>query len=108
MAAAEVYVRQLAKRKHGRPVYFPEDMMYPGDVGFFRSSNGSFCRLFNCTVPATHPANEAIGVPNGYKPLTPMRRHIDFEVYDPYLPPQAMTSQSVVRSDIGAQISVPM
>jgi hypothetical protein len=67
--AAQVYIKQMFKRKHGKPLWFPEVReVYIGDVGFFERETGNFYRLFNVLVEHDDPLN-AQGVPDGFKPL---------------------------------------
>jgi hypothetical protein len=68
MAAAEVYVEQMTRLKHGKPLWFPDTCeVYVGDVGFFLR-DGNFCRLFNALVRQGDPLNPR-GVPMGFQPL---------------------------------------
>lgn len=76
--AAQVYVEQMFKRKHGKPLWFPEVCeVYVGDVGFFERETGNFCRLFNVLVGNDDPLN-AQGVPDEFKPLLIKPRYVTY------------------------------
>lgn len=102
--AAAVYAEQLLPKGHGFPLWIPEpdtnqDEVRIGDVGYVWE--GSFCTLFNITLPETHPVNRN-GVPDGFTPLkfNPaelVRRR------DAYLPDAPICSQTVRRVSVAAQ-----
>jgi hypothetical protein len=70
MAAAQVYVKELERRKYGYPLYDPEAQINPGDVGFFEHDSGDFCWLFNVFLEESHPTHARDGVPAGFVPLS--------------------------------------
>jgi hypothetical protein len=71
MATAKVYIEQLYPCGHGWPLWTPEcTEVYIGDVGFFESGTGDFCRLFNVLVDQDDPINRGYrGTPEGFEPL---------------------------------------
>jgi hypothetical protein len=103
MAAAQVYVKELERRKYGRPLYEPECEVHVGDVGFFQRESGNFRRLFNIFVDAHHPSQPRRGVPPGFELLPP--ELLEFNTRANYFPPQALISKSVTTKDIDVHVS---
>ena len=67
-----IYAQELWHLKYGHPMWIPEpDVRYGevrlGDVGYLRE--GYFCFLFNCMLPADHPAHAVRGIPEGFEIL---------------------------------------
>jgi hypothetical protein len=62
---AKVYRDLLYPRGKGLALWFPDNEVHIGDVGFFMASNGKFWRLFNVLVPPDHPLNSQ-GVPESF------------------------------------------
>jgi hypothetical protein len=54
---AKIYREQLYPRGNGLALWFPDDEVHVGDVGFLRAPDGTFRRLFNILVPPDHPLN---------------------------------------------------
>jgi hypothetical protein len=102
MAAAEVYIKELGRLKHGRPLYDPEDEVHVGDVGFFQPDTGKFRRLFNIFLDANHPSHIDHGVPREFAPLS--TRNLAFFVSRNYFPPQAWKSESVTAREVDIQV----
>jgi hypothetical protein len=69
-SVAKIYRDQLYSRGNGSALWFPDDEVHPGDVGFLRSSDGTFRRLFNILVDANHSLNSQ-GVPEIFVPFIP-------------------------------------
>jgi hypothetical protein len=93
MPAHEVYVRELARLKLGRPIYNPEHPINIGDVGFFDRETGDFCALFNIFVDAIEQVNAKLGTPGGFEPLS--RTSLCILAVKDYFPPQPIQSHSV-------------
>lgn len=94
--AAAVYAEQLLPRGHGYPLWIPEpdttdNQVRIGDVGYIWE--GSFCTLFNATLPASHPVNRN-GVPKGFVPLEFDTAEL-VRTRDTYLPDAPVCSQYV-------------
>ncbi|KAI0089368.1 hypothetical protein BDY19DRAFT_140693 [Irpex rosettiformis] len=70
-----------------------------GDVGYVWE--GSFCTLFNATLPKTHPINRK-GVPEGFIPLDFNTAEL-VRTRDGYLPDAPVCSQTVRRLSAVAQ-----
>jgi hypothetical protein len=103
MAAAQVYVKELERRKYGRPLYDPECEVHVGDVGFFVRESGNFRRLFNIFVEANHISQPRRGVPPDFEPLSP--NVLEFALRNDYFPPQALMSKRVTTKDLDVQVS---
>jgi hypothetical protein len=68
MAASKVFREQLYRLGHGLPMWEPECEVHIGDVGYFKRTDGTFCRLFNILVPHDDSANPR-GVPESFSPF---------------------------------------
>ncbi|KAJ7138853.1 hypothetical protein C8R46DRAFT_827310, partial [Mycena filopes] len=97
----QIYACQLGQLHLGYPLWCPEprdcDKVKPGDVGYLK--DGSFYRLFNATLPASHP-EQTLGVPPLFEPLKlppGSLHHID-KFFDPG--PLRSSSVSQVRYGI--------
>jgi hypothetical protein len=103
VAAYSIYANQLIPKGHGHPLWEPDPGQEPavqlGDVGYLK--DGGFIRLFNASKSPDDPSN-ALGVPEGYEPLTV--NPSDIRRRSP-LPkkPEYISSEGVV--DKGAEIS---
>ncbi|KAI0337068.1 hypothetical protein BDW22DRAFT_1364574 [Trametopsis cervina] len=102
--AADVFSEQLLPKGHGFPLWLPEpdtelDEVQIGDVGYLWE--GSFCTLFNPTLPANHPVNKN-GVPDGFVPLKFNSNEL-VRRRDAYLPDGPVCSQTVRRVSAVAQ-----
>jgi hypothetical protein len=68
-----VYRDQLTALSHGLALWNPDppkkiyNNVSIGDVGYFHE--GTFIRMFNVTLPWTHPSNGLLGKPEPYDPL---------------------------------------
>ena len=108
--AAAVYAQELIGHGHGYPLWIPEpaptklgEGVRIGDVGYI--FDGSFFRLFNVLLPSTHPINEACKpLPDPFKPLLNWGENWSCRKVDPYINSGAISSKSVKRADIQAQI----
>ena len=71
---SKVFREQLSSLYHGIALWRPspvEDIYNQvsiGDVGYI-SSEGSFIRMFNVTIPWDHPLNRRLGEPERYDAL---------------------------------------
>lgn len=95
-SAADVYAEQLSPSGYGYPLWFPEPHdgeILLGDVGYIH--DGSFVRLFNVTLPDTHPANRN-GVPDGFVPLKFHPRYSYTQ--DHFLPDGPIASKGVINT----------
>lgn len=98
MAAIQVYIDQLYKQGHGRPLWDPDSCeVYVGDVGFFERDSGSFCRLFNVLVDEGDPLNNR-GVPEDFKPLKIDPLDVRY-TSQPWTPGQCLKSQTITTSE---------
>ena len=72
-APYNAYAKRLLPLRHGYPLWHPEIErdrgleVQIGDVGYLHK--GAFIRLFNTTLPASHPGNARFGVPSGHEPF---------------------------------------
>jgi hypothetical protein len=101
MAAHNIYAAQLARLGNGYALWVPEprlcDEVRVGDVGYLL--RGRFHRLFNVTIPASHPLNQRLGVPEGFV-------HIDLppdsiDVIPKYFDPGPLHSENITKVEIG-------
>jgi hypothetical protein len=102
MAPHNIFAAILAQLQHGYALWAPEPSGYDevkvGDVGYLW--RGAFHRLFNATLPADHPSNCVLGVPDGFIPLVVP----DGSLYriDKFFDPGALHSSNVSRIEFGA------
>jgi hypothetical protein len=103
MAAAKVYIEQLYPRGHGWPLWEPECEVHVGDVGFFESDTGNFCRLFNVLADQDDPVNrDHRGTPEGFVPLR--LRDCDWTIRSDYfVPGQPVMAHTVAASQLDFQ-----
>jgi hypothetical protein len=65
-----IYREHLYPRGNGIALWYPDDEVHPGDVGFLTSEDGTFRRLFNILVPPDHPLNSE-GTPQPFEIFVP-------------------------------------
>jgi hypothetical protein len=98
MAATQVYIEQLYKLGHGRPLWDPDSCeVYVGDVGFFERDSGSFCRLFNVLVGEGDALNNR-GVPDNFVPLQVKSADVRHTM-QPWTAGQCLKTQTVTSSE---------
>lgn len=101
MAAHDIYAASLVQLQHGYALWTPEPCHYDevevGDVGWLW--RGAFHRLFNATVAVDHPSNAALGVPDGFVPLTLLATtmYTNEKMFDP----GALRTASVSKVEFG-------
>lgn len=101
MAAPDVYMQELYRAGWGTPLWEPDCTdINPGDVGFFEDHH--FVRLFNATLPKSHPA-QTLGVPDDFVPMiVPPHLRLGPRWY---FGPQIMRSDSVEQYDVGVDLN---
>lgn len=104
--AAAVYAEQLLPKGHGYPLWIPEpdtphDEVRIGDVGYIWE--GSFCTLFNATLPESHHVNRN-GVPEGFAMLEFSTEFL--RTRELYLPDGPVCSKTVRRLTATGQAGV--
>jgi hypothetical protein len=101
MAAAEIYVKQMRKLKHGDALWVPESPVEVGDVGFL--DDGAFYRLFNTILPSNHPL-QSVGVPATFEPLV-IPPNFWNETPNYFVHGTVLKSQSLKEKRIGLEAS---
>lgn len=101
MTPTEAYELGLYDQGRGLPLWEPDFTdITPGDVGLMK--DGHFVRLFNATLPSTHP-KQILGVPDTFQ-LMEVSPHLQ-TLPRPYLPPQILHSNTVKQYDITAEVT---
>ncbi len=107
--AAEIYASELLPKGYGFPLWvpdpqpnFPEEEVRLFDVGYVWE--GSFCTLFNPSLPLDHPVNQR-GVPEGFVPLTLDATEF-LRITDPFLPEGVLCSESVKQYSVRSRLSL--
>jgi hypothetical protein len=77
----------------------PECEVHIGDVGYFKRTDGTFCRLFNILVPDNDLANPR-GVPDNFSPFAASEHNWTGRGRENYhTPGQPFMSEKVVVLD---------